>query len=252
MPSTTVLITGVNRGLGRALAEAYLSRPDHVVIGSVRDESSPSAKSLKAITPASGTRLILVKIANDSETDAAAAVEAIKADGVSSLDLVIANAAIANRFARLEAIDMSDFSEFYHVNVFGVMRLYLATYPLLKAAADNKGSPKFVAISSVASRITKLKENVPFMLGSYGSSKAAVNYLVRRAHVENDWLQAFLLEPGVIQTDMGNEGSQYFGWPEAPIKVADSCAGLLKQIDESSREKTSGNFFDYQGIDQGF
>ncbi|TGJ82708.1 hypothetical protein E0Z10_g6050 [Xylaria hypoxylon] len=141
---------------------------------------------------------IPVKIANDSETDAAAAVEAIKAAGVSSLDVVIANPGIAGKFSRLEDIAMNDFKEFAEVNTYSVMRLFIAVHPLLKAATDKNGpcSPKFIAISTVASRINKLEENVPFLLGSYGASKAAVNYIIRRAHIENDWLQAFLLEPG--------------------------------------------------------
>ncbi|KAI1170395.1 Nor-1 [Nemania sp. FL0916] len=254
MPSTTVLITGANRGLGRALAEAYLSRPDHVVIAAVRDDTSESSSSLKAIKPASSSsRVIVVKIANDSETDAAAAVDTIKAAGISSLDVVIANAAIANVFARLEEIDMKDFQQFFEVNTYGPMRLYIAVYPLLKAAADNGGKPKFVAISTVASRIMKLEENAPFKLGAYGASKVAVNYIVRRAHAENEWLEAFLLEPGLINTDMGKEGIRPFGLPETILtKVGDSCAGIMKLIDESTREKTSGKFFNWEGVDQGF
>ncbi|KAI0467182.1 Nor-1 [Xylaria cf. heliscus] len=256
MSPTTVLITGANRGLGRALAEAFLSRPDHIVIGSVRDSSSASAASLRSFKAAAGSRVIVVKIANDSETDTAAAVEAIRAAGVASLDVVIASSAIAGKFARLEDVAMHDFREFFEVNTYSVMRLFVAVYPLLKAAAaaaeKGAGAPKFIAISSVASRITRLEDNAPFMLGSYGASKAAVNYIVRRAHVENDWLQAFLLEPGVIQTDMGNMGSQFFGRPEAPVKVSDSVAGLLKQIDGSSREATSGKFFNYQGVEMDY
>lgn len=29
---------------------------------------------------------------------------------------------------------------------------------------------------------------------------------------------------------MGTAGSQYFGWPAAPVKVSDSVEGLLKQV----------------------
>ncbi|KAI0475392.1 Nor-1 [Xylariaceae sp. FL0804] len=257
MAPTTILITGANRGLGRALAEAYLSRPNHVVVGSVRDPSSASAASLKEFKAADGSRLVLVRISNESRGDSAAAVEAMRSAGVSSLDLVVANSGIAGRFARLEDVRLDDFAEFFEVNTYSVMALYVAVYPLLKAAAaaadgGGGGSPKFVAISTQASRIAKLEDNAPFKLGSYGASKAAVNYVVRRAHVENDWLQAFLLEPGVIQTDMGNSSCQQFGWPEAPIKVSDSVDGLLKQIDGSSREATSGKFFDYLGEQQEF
>ncbi|KAI1332113.1 Nor-1 [Xylariaceae sp. FL0255] len=244
MSPTTVLITGANRGLGRGLVEAYLSRPEHLVIASVRDTANASLKDIK---PAPGSRLVLVEISNVSETDPAVAVEAIRSAGISSIDIVIANAAIANRFSRLEGVKMEDFKEFFQVNTFSVMRLFIAVYPLLKASADNNGTPKFIALSTVVSRITKLEENAPYMLGSYGASKAAVNYIVRRAHVENEWLQAFLLEPGTIQTDMGNSGSQFFGWPEAPVKVSDSVNGLLEVIDGSSHEATSGKFFSYLG-----
>ncbi|OTB08283.1 hypothetical protein M426DRAFT_264909 [Hypoxylon sp. CI-4A] len=250
--NTNVLITGANRGLGRGLAEAYLSRPNHTVIGSVRDESSPTAASLKAIKPAAGSRIILVQISNASKTDAEKAVETIKAAGIDSLDIVIANSGIAGKYSRLESVDMKDFEEFFEVNTFGTMRLYLAVYPLLKAAADKKGpdAPKFIGISTIASKIQQVEENVPYLLGSYGSSKAAVNYLVRRAYAENEWLNAFLLEPGVIQTEMGNYGAQYFGWPQAPVPVEDSVKGLLKQIDGSTRESIGGKFYDYLGAEQ--
>lgn len=155
-----------------------------------------SAVSLKTLKAAEGSHLILVKIINESETDTAVAVEAIEAAGISSLDVVIANSAICDSFSRLEGITMKDFRQFFEVNTYSVMRLFTAVFPLLKAAADRNGTPKFVGISTIASRISKVEENVPFLLGAYGASKAAVNYIVRRAHAENDWLQAFLLEPG--------------------------------------------------------
>ena len=186
----------INPGLGRALVESYLSRPNHTVIGSVRNESSPNTTSLKAFKPAAGSRLIVVKISNESKTDTADAVEAIKSAGVSSLDVVIANSGIAGKFSRLESVAIEDFEELFQVNTFPVMRLYLAVYPLLKAASEKQ--PKFIAISSLVGSITNLQDFVPIMAGSYGASKAAVNFLVRWAHAENEWLTAFLLHPGWV------------------------------------------------------
>ena len=80
------------------------------MIGSVRDESSPASTSLRDIKPGSGSRLILVKIANTSRTDAAEAVEKLKAAGISSLGIVIANSGIAGRLSRLEAASMGRLS----------------------------------------------------------------------------------------------------------------------------------------------
>ena len=81
----------ISTDLGRALVESYLSRPKHIVIGSVRDQSSLNSTSMKAFKPAAGSRLVLVKISNESKTDATDAVEAIKSAGISSLDVVVAN-----------------------------------------------------------------------------------------------------------------------------------------------------------------
>ena len=57
-------------GLGKALLEAYLARPHHIVVGSVRDKSTPEAQALLGLSPAEGSKLLLVKIDNQSVTDA--------------------------------------------------------------------------------------------------------------------------------------------------------------------------------------
>lgn len=68
---TVVLITGVSIGLGNVLAAAaYLLRPDHTVIGSVRDARAPSVQELTKLRTAEGSRLVLVSIENTSATDA--------------------------------------------------------------------------------------------------------------------------------------------------------------------------------------
>ncbi|ODQ69378.1 hypothetical protein LIPSTDRAFT_30822 [Lipomyces starkeyi NRRL Y-11557] len=58
--STIVLITGASRSLGKALVQTYLSRPNHIVVGSVRDKASPNAQELNTLPPAAGSRLFLV------------------------------------------------------------------------------------------------------------------------------------------------------------------------------------------------
>jgi NAD(P)-dependent dehydrogenase (short-subunit alcohol dehydrogenase family) len=70
------------------------------------------------------------------------------------------------------------------VNVIGPLVLFQASYPLLKASTP---APKFVVISSRAGSIT-LGPTIPGIILSYGVSKAAVNYLVRKLHFENDGL----------------------------------------------------------------
>jgi NAD(P)-dependent dehydrogenase (short-subunit alcohol dehydrogenase family) len=113
--AATVLITGANRGnfetqkvsasdsntnlftgIGRGLLAVYLSRPDTTAIAAVRDTTSATTLSLKDLPHGSGSKLIIVKIDNVSLTDAGEAVNQLKAEsGITSLDVVIANAGIA-------------------------------------------------------------------------------------------------------------------------------------------------------------
>ncbi|KAH8884936.1 aflatoxin biosynthesis ketoreductase nor-1 [Thozetella sp. PMI_491] len=246
---TTVLITGANRGIGRGLAEEFLGRPNHIVIAAVRDTKSSSTVSLKDVTPAEGTSLLIVKIDSSSETDPTEAVKTLETAGISSLDIVIANAGIGEVYSRVEGIEIDDFRLLFDVNTLGPLRLFKAVYPLLKATADQKGpgAPKFLAISTNASSITDLEANKDFLLGSYGAAKLALNYLVRRAHFETPWLTAFFMDPGFAQTDMGNAGAKRFGMETAFVTVKDSVDGITKRLDGATREETSGNFYSYAG-----
>jgi norsolorinic acid ketoreductase len=214
------------------LAEEILSRPNHTLFAGVRDLKSDSALSLLAHPVAKGSSVHLVKIENASDTDAQEAIEKIKTAGTDHLDLVIANAGRVPTYARVEAVDINEMRQQYETNTFGTVKLLKAVYPLLKKTADVKGpgSPKFVGITSNAASIQDLEENVPFLLASYGSSKAALNYLVRRTHCETEWLTAFVVNPGFAQTDMGNSGAKYFGFESAFVTVKDSIDGIFKHV----------------------
>ena len=183
-------------GIGRGLAETFLSRPNHTVFAGVRDLSSPTATSLKSFSAASGSSVTLVKIESTDPATATAAIDTIKAAGVDHLDIVIANAGISGAYSKVDGIDIKDLREMFEVNTVGPVVLYTAAFPLLKATADKGGRPIFVGISTQAASQENLKDNTPFLLGSYGASKTAMNYLVRRAHFETEWLTAFVVDPG--------------------------------------------------------
>lgn len=177
----------------------------------------------------------MVKIEGASETDASEAVKVLASEhGIHSLDIVIANAGISNVWTRIEDIEIKDLREFMEINTFPVVRLFKAVYPLLKKTADEGGKPIFIAVSTEAASIQDLEKNRPYLLGAYGASKIAVNYLVRRAHYENEWLTAFVVNPGFAQTDMGNFGAQKFGFEKAIVPVAESVSGLIKHVSFAS------------------
>ncbi|KAK8099641.1 uncharacterized protein PG998_012882 [Apiospora kogelbergensis] len=248
----TVFITGANRGIGRALAEAYLSRPNHNVIASVRN---PEGTTLKAFQPAEGSRLLVVKIEATSASDPAAAIETIKAAGITALDVVIAVTGInpTSAFAEVKDMDPAKLEELFQVNTFSFVKLFSATHPLLKAAADNAaaraGTPKLVAISSFVGQLVEMQSNIPLQVGAYGASKAALNYLVRRAHFENPWLACWVMNPGFVQTDNGNACAELWGMGQAPDALKDVVPAMMARIDEATPEKSSGKFYNFDGTE---
>lgn len=70
------------------------------------------------------------------------------------------------------------------VNVVGPQVLFQATYSLLKASTP---APKFIIISSTAGSLT-LGPVFRVLNGAYAVSKAALNYMARVLHFENEGL----------------------------------------------------------------
>ncbi|RDL35067.1 NAD(P)-binding Rossmann-fold containing protein [Venustampulla echinocandica] len=241
MSSTTYLITGANRGLGRGLLEALIQRPNTTVIAGVRDPSNESSKSLESLKTASGSKVITVKIDYNSLSTVNEAIQELQSKhNITSLDFVIANAGISNCYATAEATPLDQIREHYEINAVATVALYQATIALLKKSPK----PVFVGMSSAIASIGDM-EKVPAITTAYGMSKAALNYLVRKIHFENPELVAFAISPGWVQTDMGTFGAKSHGMEDAPVTLEQSVEGMLKKFDGATREKTSGTFQSY-------
>ena len=135
MAPTTVLISGANGGLAKGLLDIYVAKPDHTVVAAVRDPSHATAKSL-----------VDVKADASSESDALAAVKDIEKQGIDHLDIVIANASVAYIFPEVSKLKILDLEAHIVPNVYGVIRLYQATLPLLLKSEN----PKWVTMGSAA------------------------------------------------------------------------------------------------------
>ncbi|KAH7144180.1 hypothetical protein B0J13DRAFT_40732 [Dactylonectria estremocensis] len=236
-----ILITGANRGIGKALFKACARRPNHTVIAGVRDPDSESSQALHSVTFGQGSRAILVKIDSASEADFPAAVETLRSQhGIEKLDLVIANAGISKYFGKATETPAQQMLDHFTINAVGPLLLFQATASLLSASL----TPKFVAISSGAGSIAGI-DKLPIENTAYGSSKTALNFITRRIHFENPHLIAFPINPGWLQTDLGNHAAQSSGLSEAPVAVEDGVNGILNVVDKATREKTSGRFWSW-------
>ncbi|KAG9197330.1 hypothetical protein G6514_001853 [Epicoccum nigrum] len=237
--STVVLITGVGRGIGKALAAAYLLKSDHIVIGTVRDVNTPKAEEIKTLATASGSRLLLVGIENTNFDDPKKAVEMIKADGIDHIDVVIANSGISIGAAPFELADPKHFTESFSINALSTLVLYQALSSLL----NKSSAPKWISVSS---RIGSISAPLPFYpyAAAYGMSKAAQNWFTQTLHVANEALTTFAIHPGFVSTDMGIAAATGAGIDLPETSSGESANRITDLIGSATRWSTSGKFLD--------
>ncbi|KAK0702248.1 hypothetical protein B0H67DRAFT_604556 [Lasiosphaeris hirsuta] len=230
--STTVLITGANRGIGKSIAAIYLQRPSHTVIAAVRDITSPSSVELSNLPKAADSKLSFVKIDSASDTDADDAAYTVQQE-ITHLDILIANAGICVYNEPAHTANLKSFRDQLEINLLGPIKLFKAFYNLLKAAKE----PKFIGITSLIGSTGMIHYTGPYNLASYGTSKAALNHFVRRVHYENDWLIATAVHPGTVDTAMGSAAAEVYGdAAKGEYTSEQSAKRVVKLTDEATRK----------------
>jgi len=184
MPKT-ILITGVTKGLGRALAEWYIAN-GHTVIGCGR---SAEVLNLRFTHPAPHDFTAL-DVTEESKV-------ALWAEHVLAVhgapDLLINNAALMNRPAPLWKIPARDFNQVIDVNIKGVANVIRHLVPAMVA----RKSGVIVNLSSGWGRGTSPE------VAPYCASKYAMEGLTKSLAQElPDGMAAVPLNPGIIDTDM--------------------------------------------------
>lgn len=193
-----IVITGVTRGLGRALTEFFISN-GHTVAGCGR--STTAIRELQKQYPAPH-RFDVVDVASDDEV-ARWAKATIAAPGVP--DLLINNAAILARPGKLWEVPARDFDESVDVNVKGVANVVRHFVPWM--VRRKRGV--IINISSGWGR------SVSAGVAPYCATKWAIEGLTQALAQElPQGMAAIALNPGIIDTDMlracfGNEAAKY-------------------------------------------
>ena len=143
---------------------------------------------------ASGSKLIVIKVDSLSEADAVDAAKALQSTyHIDHLDVVIANSGIAKFWGSALETPIKEVQEHFAVNTLGALITFQAFYSLLEASI----SPKFIVVSTAVASIAE-QENILFPATAYGASKAAVNYITKKIHMENPRLISFPLHPGSV------------------------------------------------------
>lgn len=223
-------------GIGLGLVTKYGQLPNNTVIAAVRDTTKAAA--IKAIVPGSGSEIIVVKIDALPLTDPATAVASLVKHSITHLDVVIANAGIANQWGPGLTTPAEELESHFKVNTVGSLILFQAVQPLL---AKSTGTPKFIAISTAIGSITDM-DQFPLPSTAYGTSKAALNYLTRKLHFEHPDIIIYPISPGWVQTDMGSPTAKAMGMEDAPTTLEECVAGVARNVDTATREEQSGKF----------
>jgi 3-oxoacyl-[acyl-carrier protein] reductase len=174
----TVLITGGNRGIGRAIAEEFVARGHRVAV-TARSGEGPA-----------GTLTVIADVTDTASIDAAfSQVEA----ALGPVEVVVANAGITRDTLLLRMSD-EDFTEVIDTNLNGAFRVVKrASKGMLKARFG-----RIILVSSVVG-----------LLGSagqvnYSASKSGLVGLARSVTRElgSRGITANVVAPGFIETDM--------------------------------------------------
>lgn len=180
-----IVITGVTRGLGRALAEWYIAH-GHTVVGCGR-----SAEILELrFTHPEPNDFTSVNVAEDNRV-ALWAEKTLAKHGAP--DLLINNAALMNDLAPLWKISARDFDRLVDVNIKGVANVIRHFVP----AMVGRGTGVIVNLSSGWGRSTSPR------VAPYCASKYAVEGLTKALAEElPPGMAAVPLNPGTIDTAM--------------------------------------------------
>ncbi|KAJ5509163.1 Short-chain dehydrogenase/reductase SDR [Penicillium freii] len=89
-----------------------------------------------------------------------------------------------------------------------------------------------------------LARQPPVPSAAYGASKSIVNWYGVRINAEDEWLNAFVLDPGWVQTDMGNAAAQLWGMEEASDTHEKSITGMVEVLSMGTKEQYGGSLCD--------
>ncbi|MDA7966595.1 SDR family NAD(P)-dependent oxidoreductase [Ruegeria sp.] len=193
-----IVITGVNRGIGKSLAEHYRAQ-GHQVTGTARR----------------GDAQVILDV-----TDPANHAEMAKTLADQPVDLLICNAGVyLDKGHGIDEYPVDMWAQSFATNVTGVFLTVQSLLPNLRAAQG-----RIAIMSSQMASHTR----APGGSYIYRASKAAVLNLGRNlaTDLKADGIAVGVYHPGWVQTDMGGAGAE--------ISVDQATAGLVARFDALS------------------
>ncbi len=208
----TILITGIGRGIGKALAEKFLANGDFVIGTSTSGETSIANPNLAIVQ--------LDLTSPESITSCTSLIASLN----KPIDILINNAGISSGVESNPIINVSLLRKVLEVNLFGAVDFTERIIPMIK----NGGH-----IVNVSSRMGSLKliEESGSNWPDYRISKCAINMVTRiLADRLKHKITVSSVHPGWVKTDMGGDDAQI-----EPSESAEDLFALATSRPESGQ-----------------
>ena len=205
---SVALVTGANRGLGKALVAALVEAGAAKVYAAARDPSKLSAD---------GARVVPLALDTTKPDEIAAA--AMKATDVT---LLINNAGVQTSYDVLAA-SQDEIDTDFRTNVHGTLAVIKAFVPVLERAREGAAIVNILSLASLAS--------VP-VFGGYSASKAAAYSITQslRPALKGKRIAIAAALPGPIDTDMVKN------LPLPKTSAVDVASGVLAGIERGDED----------------
>jgi len=208
------LVTGANRGIGRAIVDALVHAGAERVYATARD-----AKTLEGLATQYGARVAPMKLDVTSAADIEAA-----AKSAGDVTLLVNNAGVLASFGALTS-SRAQIEQDFATNFFGLLDVTRAFVPVLERAGRAGGA----AIANVLTVVSLASRPV---IAGYAASKAAAFSLTQalRPELEAKGIDVHSVFPGAVDTDM----IRAFPIPKTSPEVV--AAAIVAGIERGDRD----------------
>ena len=241
------VVQGASRGIGLALVEALLQRPEveRVVATCRRPDESEGLIRLQA---EHGNRLSSLPLDVTDESSIAQAAKDLARAGVPRIHYLLNCAGVLQDDTalapekKLEDLRPEALEHVFRVNAFGPLLVAKHFLPLLR-------HPDRAILANLSARVGSIEDNQLGGWYAYRSSKAAQNMLTRTLAIELGRrarnVICIALHPGTVDTELSRPFQR--GVPEAKLFAPRRAAAQLLQVVDDCTPEQNGCFLAWDG-----